>query len=66
MPAASFGTWTDVVATLHDEFVVAGVEFVHRHEKFHVFQIYRQFPHVHELVLLGELTGDVKVVESLD
>ena len=65
-PTMAVGAWAYVVFALHNEHVEVGVQFVHRHEKFHVFQIYGQFPHVDELVLLGVFAGDVKVVESLD
>jgi hypothetical protein len=32
--------WADVVGTLHDKLVVAGVEFVHGHELLHVLEVH--------------------------
>ena len=55
-----------MVGTLHDCLVVAGVVFVIGLEEFHVLEVDCEFAHVNELVFLGVVAGNVKVVESLD
>jgi hypothetical protein len=55
-----------VVGALHDELVVTGVEFVHGHKEFHVFEVHCEFAHVNELIFLGEIAGEVEVVKALD
>ena len=55
-----------MVGTLHDCLVVAGVVFVIGVEEFHVLEVDCEFAHVDELVFLGVVAGNVKVVESLD
>ena len=55
-----------MVGALHDELVVAGVEFFHGNEEFHVLEVDCEFAHVDELIFLGEIAGEVEVVKALD
>ena len=65
-PAITVGAKADVVGALHDELVVAGVEFVHGHEQFHVFEVDCELAHINQLIFGCEVTGGVKEEKALD
>ena len=52
--------------SLHDILVEVSIEFIHGHEEFLVFQIHCEFAHVNQLILFGEVAGNIKTIESLD
>ena len=59
VPSKKVRTSSDVAGALHDLAVVAGVELVHGHEEFLVFQIHTEFPHVNQLIFFGEFAGNI-------